>query len=182
MTDDFIDLSIFHKDGNECVPSDYTKCDAMARLIGSSQYNTMLKMNKNADSDEILRRFMNDVYNGKGKGLIDDYIHFKDTHEHELVRITRDLMESKTVSDCSIRDCVFTRRHMNEPSACTGDTNLSFYEDTFDALHFHLFHCFEAGLRVRKRDDNDEMEEDEKATNDEYFDPQFARLNGRILD
>eukprot|EP01083_Nonionella_stella_P238385 835398_1 len=36
------DLSIFDKDGNECVSSDYTKCDAMQRLITSSKYKSML--------------------------------------------------------------------------------------------------------------------------------------------
>eukprot|EP01083_Nonionella_stella_P277164 942225_1 len=149
-----------HKDENECDTSDYTKCDAMGRLISSFQHYSMLKMNKSVDSDEILMRFMNDVYNGKCKGLIDDYIHFKEHHEHELERITRKLRKSNAFNGCSILECEHTRRHMNEPStSCTDttDSKLLFYEDTFDALHFHLFHCFEAGLRVRKRDVHDEM-------------------------
>eukprot|EP01083_Nonionella_stella_P007767 22363_1 len=80
------DLGIFDKDENECVPSDYTKCDAMRRLLTSSKYNSMLKTKKSEDYDEILIRFMNEVYNEKGKGLIDDYIHFQEHHEHELER------------------------------------------------------------------------------------------------
>eukprot|EP01083_Nonionella_stella_P007768 22366_1 len=136
------DLSIFDKDENGCVPSDYTKCDAMWRLITSSKY--MLRTKKSEDYDEILIRFVNEVYNEKGKGLIDDYIHFKQHHEHELERINRELRESNAFSDCTILECEYTSRHMDEPStSCTDtrDSNLLFYEETFDALHFHLFHC-----------------------------------------
>eukprot|EP01083_Nonionella_stella_P194580 717603_1 len=178
------DLSIFDKDGNECVPSDYTKCDAMRRLITSSKYNSMLKTKKSEDSDEILIRFMTEVYNEKGKGLIDDYIHFQEHHEHELERINHDLIESNGFSDCSIGECEYTKRHMQQQSTTTSasDAQLSFYGEIFDALHFHLFHCFEAGLRVRRSDDNDQMEEEEKATKDQYFDAQFARMNRRILE
>eukprot|EP01083_Nonionella_stella_P144793 452671_1 len=172
------DLGIFEKDENQCDAMErlmrcdamdrliseynYTTCDAMERLIGSSQHYSMLKMKKSEDYDDIFTRFMNDMYNSKGNGLIDDYIHFQQHHEHELERINRELRESNRFSDCTILECEYTRRHMDEPStSCTdtSDSKLQFYEDTFDALHFHLFHCFEAGLRVRMRDDNDEMEE-----------------------
>eukprot|EP01083_Nonionella_stella_P277165 942227_1 len=180
------DLTIFHKDGNECDTSDYTKCDAMRRLTSSSKYHSMLLTKKSDDNDEIFTRFMNEVYNQEDKGLIDDYIHFKQHHEHELERIHCELRESNAFSYCSILDCEHTRRHMADPStSCTdtSDAKSLFYSDTFDAVHFHLFHCFEAGLRVIMRDDNDEMEEEEeKGTNDEYFDAQFARVNRRILD
>eukprot|EP01083_Nonionella_stella_P084435 233725_1 len=172
---------IFDKDKNECDPSDYTKCDAMERLISSSQYCSMLKKKNTADSDETLISFMENVYNGKGQRIIDDYIHFKEHHEHELERINQDLMESNRFGDCDITDCDFTTRHMDEESASTGDAKLSFYGDIFDGLHFHLFHCFEAGLRVERSDDNEEMGEEEKGTNDQYYDAQFARLNDRIL-
>eukprot|EP01083_Nonionella_stella_P212492 767328_1 len=72
---------------------------------------------------------------------------------------------------------------MEEPTTDTNasDPKLGFYDDTFDTLHFHFLHCFEAGLRVIMRDDNEEMEEEEKASNDEYFDAQFARINHRII-
>eukprot|EP01084_Bolivina_argentea_P235806 396668_1 len=116
------DLSIFYKDENECDASNYAKCDAMQRLITSSKYRSILKTKKHADCDEIFLRFMNEVYNGKNKGLIDDYIHFKDKHEHELERITRELIQSNGFSDCSILKCEFTKRHMEEP---TTDTNAS---------------------------------------------------------
>eukprot|EP01083_Nonionella_stella_P066520 175209_1 len=110
------DLSIFDKDGNECVSSDYTKCAAMRRLLSSSKYNSMLKMKKSEHYDEIFIRFMNEVYNQKGKGLIDDYIHFQQRHEHELERINRDLIESNGFSDCSIGECEYTKRHMHQQS------------------------------------------------------------------
>eukprot|EP01083_Nonionella_stella_P006416 18620_1 len=178
-------LSIFHKDVNtfKCDLSDYTKCDAMERLVSSLEHYSMLKTNKTSDSDDILVQFMNDLYNGKDQGLINDYIHFKEHHEHELERIHHDLINSKRFNVCSIRKCEFTTRHMRGQSTDTSDTKLSFHTETFDALHFHFFHCFEAGLRLERSDDNGEVdEEEEKKANDEYFDAEFARMNARILE
>eukprot|EP01083_Nonionella_stella_P224151 798150_1 len=175
------DLSIFHKAQNECDPSDYTKCDAMERIFASSQYCSMLKKKKNADSDEIFIRFMEEVYNGKHQGIIDDYIHLKQHHEHELERINEDLIKSNRLGDCDIMKCAFTTRHMHAESVSVSDEKLAFYGEIFDGLHFHLLHCFEAGLRVKRSDDEDEIEEDEKQSNDEYYDAAFARLNGRIM-
>eukprot|EP01083_Nonionella_stella_P160862 526195_1 len=179
------DLSNFRKNQSECVASDYTKFNAMQRLITSSKMYSMhmRKLNPSADPNEleILTRFMNEVYTDKR--LIDDHIHFKEEHDDEIERINRDLIESKRFSDCSIRNCCFTTRHMDVQSTSTiaSDRNskLSFYGEIFDAFHFHVFHCFEAGLRTTRIDDNDEMGEEEKATNDQYFDAPFARMNCR---
>eukprot|EP01083_Nonionella_stella_P278519 947166_1 len=161
---------------------DYTKCDVMGRLLDLSQQYSTLKSNISEASDEILIRFMEEVYNRKGTGIIDDYIHFKEHHEHELERINQDLLESNRFGHCNIMECAFTTRHMHEQSACASDGKLAFYGEIFDGLHFHLLHCFEAGLRVKRSDDTDEMEDDEKVTNDEYYDAQFARLNRRIME
>eukprot|EP01083_Nonionella_stella_P017070 47682_1 len=79
-------------------------------------------------------------------------------------------------------ECACTTRHMHEQNACASDEKLAFYGEIFDGLHFHLLHCFETGLRVKRSDDNDEMEEDEKVTNEEYYDTQFARLSDRIME
>eukprot|EP01083_Nonionella_stella_P182302 655605_1 len=159
------DLS-HHINCDKCDPSDYTKCDAMLRLITSSQQYSTFQTNKSEDSDELLIRFMNEVYNEKSKRLIDDYIHFQKHHEHELERINHDLIEAHGFSDCSIGECDCTKRHMHHDQQSTSisanDVQLLFYGDLFDGLHFHLSHCFEAGLRVRRNDDNDQMEEEKE--------------------
>eukprot|EP01083_Nonionella_stella_P210613 762326_1 len=171
-------------DYNNCDPSDYTKCDAMGRLINScQQYSTLQTKKKGENYDEMLIRFMNEVYNEKGKRLIGDYIHFQKHHEHELERINHDLIDSNGFSDCSIGQCDYTKRHMLQQSATTSasDAQLSFYGDVFDGLHFHLFHCFETGLRLRVSDL--QTEEEEKSKNNECFDAQLiARMRRRILE
>eukprot|EP01083_Nonionella_stella_P209588 759605_1 len=82
------DLSHFRKAKSECVAADYTKCDAMERLITSSKMYSMhmLKVNPGADPNalDILIRFMNEVYTDKR--LIDDHIHFKEEHDDEIER------------------------------------------------------------------------------------------------
>ena len=51
-----------------------------------------------------------------------------------------------------------------------------------DSLHFYLFHLFECGLRLKKEDkkyqDYDNKAEDDEMVEDEYYDKQFAKING----
>eukprot|EP01083_Nonionella_stella_P152489 488893_1 len=82
-----------HINSFNCDASDYNKCDVMGRLLNVSHQYSTLKSNISEDFDEILIKFMEDVYNDKGKGIIDDYIHFKEHHEHELERINQDMVE-----------------------------------------------------------------------------------------
>eukprot|EP01083_Nonionella_stella_P166490 556768_1 len=172
---DAIDLSAFSYEKNECYPSDYTKCNTMKRLFASSMYRSKLDVGNGKSDDDIFMAFMRDVYHG---GLIDDYIHFKEHHEHELQRINKDLMESK-VGDCDIMKCEFTTRHMRDQNTRPSDAKLALYLDIFDGLHFHFFHCFETGLRVRRSHDKDadEADNDDDNAADDYIDKQLREIN-----
>eukprot|EP01083_Nonionella_stella_P158226 514719_1 len=65
--------NIFKDRTNQCVPSDYTKCDAMKCLCTATKHYTMIQYtsDKNVESsNETLTRFMNNTYDCKR--LIDD--------------------------------------------------------------------------------------------------------------
>eukprot|EP01083_Nonionella_stella_P088851 247869_1 len=176
------DFGVFKRDKNECKrTTKYTTCDTMNQLLVALKHYSMLKMNANTSvyqKKEALTRFVNDVY----KGLIDDYIHFKEHHGHELEQITDGLIQSSKLMLCDLNKCEFTTRHYQATRnhTITTDSNLTFYEETFDGLHFHLFHCFDAGLRSRVSNGGDEREHEPK--DNDNFDVEFARMNRTIIE
>eukprot|EP01083_Nonionella_stella_P082365 227333_1 len=175
LKDKSLDLNIFHVDVNDCIQSDYTKCIVMNRLLTAFKHHSMLKIKGN---DDILARFMNDTY--RYTRLIDDIIHFKETHEHQLEQIYEELIKSEPFSECDITKCPFTARHQRQhtlkPIAI--DKKLDFCMETFDGLHFHLLHLFDVGLRTKQSHDADITDE----MDDPHYDAEFARINQMILD
>eukprot|EP01083_Nonionella_stella_P082364 227332_1 len=159
---------------NHCVPYDYTKCIAMNRLLTAFKHYSMLKAKGN---DDILTRFMNDLYTQLV--LIDDCIHFTETHEHQLQQIYEELIKSKQFSGCDITKCKFTARHQRQRTLkpIAVDHKLNFYMETFDGLHFHLLHLFDVGLRTKQSHDGKTSK-----VNDRYHDAEFARTNQMILE
>eukprot|EP01083_Nonionella_stella_P278158 945812_1 len=165
-------ISQSHNDLNDCIPSDYTKCMSMKRLLTEFKRYSMLQTEPN---DDTLTRFMTEYTR-----LIDDYIHFKETHEHQLQQIHEELTKSEQFSDCDINKCQFTARHQRKHTIkpIVMDEKLNVYTETFDGLHFHLLHSFDVGLRTKQSQDAEEMSE----MNDRYYDPEFARINQMILE
>eukprot|EP01083_Nonionella_stella_P142819 442577_1 len=164
-------ISQSHNDLNDCIPSDYTKCMSMKRLLTEFKRYSMLQTEPN---DDTLTRFMTEYTR-----LIDDYIHFKETHEHQLQQIHEELTKSEQFSDCDINKCQFTARHQRKHTIkpIVMDEKLNVYTETFDGLHFHLLHSFDVGLRTKQSQDAEEMSE----MNDRYYDPVFARINQIVL-
>eukprot|EP01083_Nonionella_stella_P151111 482433_1 len=184
------DLSIFytikgyHTNDDECKSSDSKPCVAMNRLIVTLKYYSMLDINNNEDDAEIFRHFIHEIY----YDLIDDYIHFKYHHDDQLQSIYEELMHDKTFKQCdNFQTCSFTTRHHRTAKQQTQitDPDLNFYKELMDGLHFHLFHCFDAGLRSIKSDHSDgktEHKDDNKTTGKEvkFFDEAFAGVNNDI--
>eukprot|EP01083_Nonionella_stella_P059342 155223_1 len=160
----------------------------MDRLLSALKQYSMLKMKplQSADYNEELTRFMNDVYTE----MMNDYIHFQEHHEHQLEQINEELIKSNAFNECDITKCEYTQRHHQTAKAKRMmmntdqmDPKVHLYEETLDALHFHLFHCFDVGLRMRKMNDNeDQIEDEQKQNNDRYYDHTLARMDKTILE
>eukprot|EP01083_Nonionella_stella_P254839 875311_1 len=165
--------------------SDSSKCISMQRLAVALKHYSTLNIMENSDDQEVFRRFMLETYHE----VIDDYIHFQKYHGNELEQICDDLINIHKFVECDIERCVFTSRHyQNDRMDQTErqhmhvlDSHLNFYKDLMDTLHFHLFHCFDTGLRCKK-DSGDAKQDLEAAKGCDHFDAAFARMNKAILE
>eukprot|EP01083_Nonionella_stella_P265868 900071_1 len=176
-----VDFNLFKiKHFHECDinASDSSKCISMKRLaVALKHYST-----RNSDDQDVFGRFMFETYHG----VIDDYIHFQRYHGNELERIHQDLIHIHKFVECDIGRCAFTSRH-HRSNQCEKqdmwslDLHLNFYKDLMDTLHFHVFHCFDTGLRCTK--DNGDAKDDLETGNDcVHFDAAFARMNKAISE
>eukprot|EP01083_Nonionella_stella_P154321 497117_1 len=165
--------------------SDSSKCISMKRLAVALKHYSTLNIMENSDDQEVFRRFMLETYHE----VIDDYIHFQKYHGNELEQICDDLINIHKFVECDIERCVFTSRHyQNDRMDQTEmqhmhvlDSHLNFYKDLMDTLHFHLFHCFDTGLRCKK-DSGDAKQDLEAAKDCDHFDVAFARMHKAISE
>ena len=184
------DLSVFKEENDgQCCKSDHTNCTSIRRLLAALKYFSVLNITNNRNRCDIFNDFINDVY---GRQLLDDYTHLLNEHSQELQKIHASIINTKQFSKCEIKTCHFTSRHQgsghqeidaNNINGETLDTKLNFYKQTMDSLHFYLFHCFDAGLRTMKHDDNEtKTDDDDNKNNFEYFDAEFSRINKMISE
>jgi len=168
------DLSIFKDETDEC--TDFVKCTVIRRLFASLKYYAMLDITNNVKQQDVFADFINKVYSQQ---LLSDYTHLITEHSQDLEGIHASIINNKMFGECNIKRCLFTSRHQSErdidgKKKHTLDPVLSFYKETMDSLHFYLFHCFDAGLRTKKPDNNNDEEE---AKGDRYFDAEFNRIH-----
>eukprot|EP01084_Bolivina_argentea_P254138 427146_1 len=178
-----IDLQSFGQD-NSCENFDTKNeqanpmetCNALKRIHQSLIYYDKLNIFSNNQHKTLFEHFVLQVY----YNIINDYIHFNNEHGHQLEQI------NKQLPLCSIKQCQYTGRHHetnNDQNEGVLNPTLIFYKQTLDALHFHLFHCFDVGIRVKKgKTEEDEKQDEKEGEKSEYFDSAFARLNKMILE
>eukprot|EP01084_Bolivina_argentea_P298540 514477_1 len=168
-----VDLTIFtNTNDNDFDKCESTNCSSLQRILTAASYYSKLNIIDNDTHYALFDDFIHNIY----FDLINDYIHFNNQHSHAIETINNALPE------CNINDCKFTQRHhetvkKDEPLS---DSNLNFYRQTMDAVHFYLHHCFDVGIRV-KTDEKEVKNETEEEKNDKYFDKVFSRMNKMIL-
>lgn len=163
-------------------------CGAIKRLLTSLKYYTNLNIKINKNNQSIFCNFMDEVYKSQ---VYDDFHHFIKFHQSQLEEISKLAYDEYDLPTCDLSTCTYSDRHyrvtsVNDTKAVIGidDTDdtlkyLSIYVETFDGLHFYLFHIFESGMRIQS---TPSMNEDQSVEdgNDPYFDAEFSRISKRI--
>ena len=176
------DLTVFKEENDdECDKSNHRNCMAIKRLLAALKYYDALNITNNKKNCNIFDDFINNVYDYQ---LLDDFTHLTNEHGEELQEISSSIIDNEMFSKCNFKTCQFTSRHQrlgnHENNGNTLDAKLTFYKETMDSLHFYLFHCFDAGLRTIKHDDDEIKGDDENKNNLQYFDAAFSRINKMI--
>eukprot|EP01084_Bolivina_argentea_P279412 477680_1 len=170
LTSQNIELFSKKYDYNQC-DRDFKHCDAVTRIIKILSYYDRLNIASNEQYQDKFIKLMS-IY----KQFVDDFIHLHNNHCDELKHMNEELIE------CKITTCDFTSRHHGSV-ATINDNKLRFYVQLMDTLHFYLYHCYDAGLRVRQRDYiGNQYENDDEITDDPYFDATFSKINKYVSD
>ena len=170
----------------DCIVS---RCSSLRRLIeGLKCYDAM-----NDDPDSL----MDFIANQYRIEMIDDFNHFIAEHEHQSDQIVDEIIAFLEFKPCDIGHCAHSQRHFDvqqrvrpqssKLSQIGGDDSSSsklfaFYSSKYDALHFALFHLFEAGYRYRvppRRQKDDDHKDDEKVVQQELAEAVSAINTGR---
>jgi len=159
------------------------KCDMLNRLIHGLKFYSNLDIDTNEVDKDEFNNFFDDTY----KNMLDDYLHCINVHSDDLEEIHDSLRSKYHFSDCNVRNCSFSKRHFDGKKHYNknDDPWINFYIETYDSLHFWLFHLYSVGLRSKKKDKRDDEKQriiiklnDEKE--DECYDGIFAKMIERI--
>eukprot|EP01084_Bolivina_argentea_P133547 235673_1 len=157
-----------HTRGNR--PED---CSSLKRLISALELYSKFNISDNMQGQGMFNHFVNDIY----YQFLDDYIHFNNIHSHQLQQINERLPQ------CDISSCGYTTRHYQPADTNsihnrnTKDPTMHFYKKTMDGLHFYLYHCFDAGLRIKQ---TNVVSDEVKGV--DCFDSAFSRMDKIIVD
>ena len=145
-------------------------CKCIIRVFEAIKYYHTLNFinnnnnnNNNNDKNKLIK-FVKNIYNH----ILDDYIHIITIHNDFIDDIYSLLNSSKyNFKKCNIIKCILTQRHnrnreqnvhSNEIKYNNNDddddTEFLFFRDIYDSIHFYLFHIYEFGFRITKKEKN----------------------------
>ena len=154
-----IDMSVFTDSENCQVNSVWLhlgakrikKCDYVNRLVTGLKYYMNLDIERNDIDKDEFNAFFDDTYTN----MLDDYLHVLRVHNMDLQEINDSLYTKfKFKHKCDIYKCRYSYRHFKGDKVYNkdDDSELNFYIETYDSLHYYLFHLFTVGLRSTKKE------------------------------
>ena len=159
-TDDDIDLSIFndidqcsvHDSKSETTPN-LKLCPSLKRVIYALKHYGAMTCNMDNEGVSTFVDFIKSIY----KNYLNDIIHLTEVHGDDLEDIHKSLFNEYRFKHCDLRKCKISGRHSavngkEEQSIPRHDAFSQFIIDSFDSVHFYLFHLFDVGLRTLRAD------------------------------
>eukprot|EP01084_Bolivina_argentea_P244285 409278_1 len=159
-------------------------CKYLKRLINGLRKFEKLNSNINDENQKHFVECCVDNY----KELLSDYSHLVTKHNDDLHKINQNLITIYRFKECNVKQCSLTDRHHsnNRDEKTEYKTNDKMFEDplinlyieTYDSLHYYLFHLFDAGLRTSIiLTETDYVTDDSKCV-----DEKFKKMNEIIID
>eukprot|EP01084_Bolivina_argentea_P179503 310175_1 len=168
--EELFDLKLFKEDcsATKCDERSIECCTSLKRLKFALRFYSSCKHDQNA-----FMKFMKDIYHR----VLDDYNHLITEHQN-LEEITNLITTDTESGFCDILTCEFaTRHHTCNRDEKEYDACITFYEATFDSLHFYFFHLYQCGLRTTKANANRSNNINNQDDYDNvYFDESFSQV------
>ena len=172
-----IDLSIFLDDIQSIYDcKTYKQCKGVNRLLTSLKYYTKLQPRStetSPDNKSIFDQFIMETYKYH---IFDDFNHMTHKHGQEIHNVMNYAFEHFKFSPCQLDQCQYSSRHYevdenNHVYSAEIDPHPLIYYDTFDSIHYYIFHLFQSGFRHSHEDitDMDDFKDDNDNMRDKYY-------------
>ena len=164
------------------------RCDFLNRLVTGLKYYMILEIDRNAVDKDEFNSFFSDTY----QNMLDYYLHCLKVHSIDLEEIYDSLFNKyKFKHKCDIHKCAYSARHFIADKVYNpdDDSQMNFFIETYDSLHYYLFHLFTVGLRSTKKEikaanksvsSSTEIQIPDDIELKECFDLAFAKLIQRM--
>eukprot|EP01084_Bolivina_argentea_P310852 537974_1 len=184
-----IDFQIFDNKIEKCDTLD--TCHELNRILNALKYYQLITKDSN-DHKQIGMKTFTEFILQQYNYYLDDIIHLICVHSKELQEINEIIIPQFHFQECNILHCALTRRHYYgrqevkqqlKNNITPDDSESTFIAETFDQVHYYIFHLFQAGLRSLKKNKNNENDEKDEKYDDlgDYFDSEFNKIH-KILN
>lgn len=189
-----VDFTVFN-DTDQCTGDDpknkrtpnLKKCSSVSRVIYALKYYMAITKKIDKVGVSTFTDFIKSLY----QNYINDITHLTEAHSSDLEDIHKSLFNEHGFKSCDLRKCKISGRHSDvkgtgklDDSIPIDDALSQFIVDSFDSVHFYLFHLFDVGLRTQRVDidseqkGDDEIEDDDEAQS-QCIDRAFLRRKRR---
>eukprot|EP01084_Bolivina_argentea_P248781 416225_1 len=150
---------------------DMNSCQSIDRIVQSLKYYASLTR-KSIECQNAFSDFIKTTY----PNYLNDIIHLITAHEADLELIHNKLFNHYKFHKCELSSCILTERHYENKDE--NDEFFNFYQNTFDSIHYYLFHLFDVGLRISTY--NDHVASDEQINSLTYVDKILSKQRQTI--
>eukprot|EP01084_Bolivina_argentea_P280657 480002_1 len=157
----------------ECASA--TNCNCTKRVITALNDFQSLDVTNNEDDNHKLVLLCEKQY----KSILDDFIHLIQNHNNDsdLNQIWKLAITQHDFVKCDINKCASKERYYrdrrNNKQHKMEDENVIFYRDLLDQIHCFIFHLYDSGLRIKKKDITAKIE---NINNNSWFDETFSTI------
>ena len=150
--------TLFHIFTTRDPPSAFDTCDSIIeskqveRVVTAIRYYGTLDLLNVSDQNDFIR-FCQETY----RDLLDDYHHILTQLNDDILSLHAVLLNHYDMTPCNMVSCAMVTRHQRnieetssifEKQEDTDNLELSFWIDTFDAIHCYLQHIYDYGYRT----------------------------------
>ena len=164
------------------------ECSSVKRVLFALKYYMAMTRRMDKEGVSAFTDFIKFIY----KNYLNDITHLTEEHGGDLEDIHKSLFTEYGFKPCDLTKCKLSGRHSAVNGTEKGDdfkpnddAVSQFIVDSFDSVHFYLFHLFDIGLRTLRADIDSEQKEDdeiedEDAAQSQCVDRAFLRRKKRL--
>ena len=184
-----VDFNVFEniQSGDHCNGHNGGMCKGLDRVIATLDYHQMTIVNPSAaakygkDPESAFTAFCDELYSKRA--MLNDYIHFINHHADSA---SIEYIKQRLHFECdSAVKCGATTRHYRDRRDDSNGGNgseLNWFTDRMDSIHFMVHHLTELGLRVPAKAMESELASDDEEKDDSFLVDVALQRMGQVIE